>query len=177
VTTERGSTRRQVIAGGAAAAAFGMLGCSSDAPAGRAASEGNRAAAAAAPAQQRRVAMIVHRDPSCGCCENGAAIAQRAGYAVTLRSEPDMAGLKARMRVPAAVASCHTTVVDGLVVEGHVPLADVARLLRERPAGIVGIGVPGMPAGSPGMEVPDGRVDRFDVLAFDDRGRVRPYSA
>jgi hypothetical protein len=77
--------------------------------------------------------------------------------------------------VPADLASCHTTTVGGYVVEGHVPLDQVARLLRERPTGIRGIAVPGMPAGSPGMETPDGSVEPYQVIAFDAQGRTSIY--
>jgi hypothetical protein len=72
--------------------------------------------------------------------------------------------------VPTQAASCHTSVVNGYVVEGHVPADAVKRLLRERPD-VVGIAVPGMPMGSPGMEVPSGKVDAYSVVTFDKAGR------
>ncbi len=83
-----------------------------------------------------------------------------------------MGSVKERLGVPADLASCHTTTVAGYVVEGHVPLDQVARLLRERPPGIRGIAVPGMPSGSPGMETPDGSAEPYQVIAFDDQGRT-----
>ncbi len=120
-------------------------------------------------------AMTVFRDPSCGCCKAWANLALKAGYRVTLREDQDMAGLKRRLDVPEALASCHTAQVNGLVVEGHVPLEDVERLLRERPAGVKGIAVPGMPVGSPGMEVPDGTRQPFQVIAFDTAGNMAVF--
>jgi hypothetical protein len=131
-----------------------------------------KAAPTAAPG-----AMIVYRDPSCGCCESWARIAAKAGFKVDLRDDADMAGVKRRLGVPEDLSSCHTAEVAGLVVEGHVPLEDVARLLRERPPGIRGIAVPGMPAGSPGMEMPDGTKQPFQVIAFDASGRTSVFRA
>jgi hypothetical protein len=90
--------------------------------------------------------------------------------------EPDMTALKRRLGVPPDLASCHTAVVNGLIVEGHVPFDMIHRLLRERPQGVAGIAVPGMPAGSPGMEVPDGRREPFQVIAFDRQGRRRVFA-
>ena len=78
--------------------------------------------------------------------------------------------------LPPELASCHTTEVAGYVIEGHVPAADVLRLLRDKPAGIIGLAVPGMPAGSPGMEVPSGRRDPYQVIAFTADGRGRVFS-
>ncbi len=121
--------------------------------------------------------MIVFRDPSCGCCESWAQIARQAGHSVELRDDQDMPGVKRRLGVPQELASCHTTAVDDFVIEGHVPLEDVARLLRERPPGIKGIAVPGMPLGSPGMEVPDGTKQPFQVIAFAGNGTTSVYRA
>ena len=77
---------------------------------------------------------------------------------------------------PAAVRSCHTGTIGGYVIEGHVPAADIKRLLIERPQ-IVGLAVPGMPAGSPGMEVPSGTVAPYDVLAFDKMGKTTVFAS
>jgi hypothetical protein len=121
--------------------------------------------------------MTVFRDPTCGCCKNWAEIARKAGYAVSVHDDQDMAGIKRRLGVPEALASCHTAEVDGFVIEGHVPLEEVARLLRDRPAGTKGIAVPGMPIGSPGMEVPDGAKQPFQVIAFDAHGNSSVFRA
>ncbi len=109
-------------------------------------------------------AMTVYRSPDCSCCHVWADIARREGWTVATVDVIDMTEFKARHGIPADAQSCHTAIVDGYVVEGHVPLAAVDRLLAERPQ-IDGIGLPGMPAGSPGM----GGVAAapFEVLALD----------
>lgn len=122
------------------------------------------------------VAMTVYRDPSCGCCEAWAKIAQDAGYRVQVIDSPDMPGIKRRHSVPAKLASCHTAIVGGYAIEGHVPLKDVGRLLAVRPQGALGIAVPGMPRGSPGMEMPDGSVDPFHVMTFDSVGGITVFA-
>jgi hypothetical protein len=87
----------------------------------------------------------------------------------------DLAPVKRRLGVPPALQSCHTAVADGYVIEGHVPADVIDRLLRERP-GIVGLAVPGMPVGSPGMEVPGQAAERYQVMAFDRNGRTTVYA-
>jgi hypothetical protein len=87
----------------------------------------------------------------------------------------DLAPIKQKLGVPRALQSCHTAVVEGYVIEGHVPADLVDRLLRERPS-IAGLAVPGMPIGSPGMEVPGRPSERYTVLAFDRSGRTTPYA-
>lgn len=121
------------------------------------------ACAAAEPVQ----ALVVHRDPGCGCCHVWVAYMQQtARFEASVRDEADMPALKRRLGVPADLASCHTAEVAGFIIEGHVPAADVQRLLRERPRGVVGLATPGMPLGSPGMEQVDGTSEAFDVFAF-----------
>ena len=115
--------------------------------------------------------MTVYRDAGCGCCLAWVEHARRAGFNARVVNAPDMAAVKRRLGVPARLASCHTALVAGLIVEGHVPLDRVARLLRNRPANVRGVAVPGMPVGSPGMEAPDGRRQPFDVMVFDAAGR------
>lgn len=159
------------MAGAGALATMLVTGCSASEPQQNAAqSSGPR------PSPARRAAMTVYRDPSCGCCEAWARLAREAGFEATLIDDPDMASVKRRLGVPENLASCHTAVVGDFVLEGHVPFAQVERLLRTRPRGVKGIAVPGMPAGSPGMEMPDGRRDAFDVFAFDAAGRTFVFS-
>lgn len=117
-------------------------------------------------------AMTIYRDPGCGCCLAWAAAARRAGYRTRVIDSPNMALVKRRLGVPPAMASCHTAVVGGLVVEGHVPLDRVDRLLRARSAHLRGVAVPGMPVGAPGMESPDGRHQPFRIYTFDAQGRA-----
>ncbi|WP_237437688.1 DUF411 domain-containing protein [Altericroceibacterium endophyticum] len=111
------------------------------------------------------------RDPNCGCCEEWADhvhAGMQAEIAVEERS--DMGAIKDREGVPVDLRSCHTMMVDGYVIEGHVPAPDIARLLRERPEGVEGLAVPGMPIGSPGMEMGD-RTQPYQVIAFGSAGR------
>lgn len=128
-------------------------------------------------ATPQRVRMAVYRDPNCGCCEEWAAIARKAGYDVTLVDHPNMSAIKRQHGVPEELSSCHTALLAGYVIEGHVPLGDVDRLLEGRPTGIKGLAVPGMPRGSPGMEVPGGAKDPFQVLAFDAAGKSSLFAS
>jgi hypothetical protein len=88
----------------------------------------------------------------------------------------DLAPIKQKLGVPRALRSCHTAVVEGYVIEGHVPADVIDRVLRERPS-VVGLAVPGMPVGSPGMEVPGQAAERYQVLAFDQKGRTTVYTS
>lgn len=98
------------------------------------------------------------------------------GYPVTAENVADITPIKRRYGVPAKLQSCHTAVVSGYVVEGHVPAEVVDRLLRERPR-VAGIAVPGMPTGSPGMETPGRAAERYQVLTFDASGRTAVYAS
>lgn len=151
-----------------------MIGCT---PSGKKQEQqGQAPARKSTPAPVAQLAaMTVYRDPSCGCCEAWAEIARKAGHQVALLDRPDMPAIKRRYGVPEALTSCHTTTVGGYVLEGHVPMEDIARLLKERPSDIKGIAVAGMPRGSPGMEMPDGSKDTFQVIAFDAAGRTSVY--
>lgn len=87
----------------------------------------------------------------------------------------DLSPIKRKLGVPPALQSCHTALVEGYVIEGHVPADVIDRLLRQRPT-VVGLAVPGMPSGSPGMEVPGRLPDRYKVLTFDREGRTTVYA-
>lgn len=117
-------------------------------------------AAAAIPA-------VVHRNPWCGCCEAWAEHLEDHGFAVTIEESEDLAPLKRELGVPPNLESCHTALIEGYVVEGHVPADVIRRLLDERPA-VTGLAVPGMPAGSPGMET--GTTEPYAVFAFGPEG-------
>jgi hypothetical protein len=97
------------------------------------------------------------------------------GFTVDGRDLSDLRGVKRQHRVPAALESCHTGVIDGYVIEGHVPADVIDQLLRERPK-VAGLAVPGMPLGSPGMESPGRKPERYDVIAFDAAGGTRLYA-
>jgi hypothetical protein len=108
----------------------------------------------------------MYRDPGCGCCLSWAGHVEEGMQAkVASVDSNDMAAIKTARGVPQELWSCHTMEVDGYVIEGHVPAEAVAKLLRERPAGVAGLAVPGMPLGSPGMEA-GGRVQPYEVIAF-----------
>ena len=92
-----------------------------------------------------------------------------------MQDAPDLVPIKRRLGVPAALQSCHTAEVEGYILEGHVPADLIDRLLRERPP-VAGLAVPGMPVGSPGMEVPGHAPERFRVLTFDRTGRTAIYA-
>ncbi|MFN2202374.1 MAG: DUF411 domain-containing protein [Caldilineaceae bacterium] len=98
------------------------------------------------------------------------------GFAVTSEPVSNLGQIKLKNHVPTELQSCHTAIVDGYVIEGHVPAEDVERLLQERPD-IVGLAVPGMPVGSPGMEVEGYPDEPFDVIAFDKNGRTEVFAS
>lgn len=129
-------------------------------------------------AQSRQPSVEVYKDPTCGCCSKWIEHLQGHGFtAKVIETDKDkLEALKASRGIPQKARSCHTAIVGAYVVEGHVPAADVQRLLKERPA-IVGIAVPGMPIGSPGMEVPGMKAQSFDVIAFGKDGSTRVFAS
>ena len=129
-------------------------------------------AAAEAPA----AVITVYKSPSCGCCKGWVEHVKAAGYQVEVHDVANVNPVKDDAGVPADARSCHTAIVDGYALEGHVPAEDIARLLKERPA-IAGLAVPGMPVGSPGMEVPGQPADKYDVVAFKADGSTEVYAS
>ena len=129
----------------------------------------------ASPAWASAPQLVVHKTPTCGCCTDWVRHMQTAGFTVRVVEHEDLTPVRTRLRAPDAVASCHIAEVGGYFVEGHVPTADVTRLLPERPRAR-GIGVPGMPGGSPGMERPDGRVQSYRTLLVDRAGAVSVWA-
>lgn len=118
-------------------------------------------------------AVTVYKSPHCGCCSGWVKHLEAAGFAVVVKDVDDVQPVKRREAVPEAVESCHTARVGKYTVEGHVPAHVIKRMLRERPA-IRGIAVPGMPAGSPGME--SMTPVRYQVLAFKGDGSTSVYA-
>jgi hypothetical protein len=118
----------------------------------------------------------VYKDPGCGCCSAWADHLKAAGFTVNVTEKADLADFKTTHGVPSQARSCHTALVGGYVLEGHVPAADVQRLLKEKPA-VVGIAVPGMPIGSPGMEVKGMKAAAYDVVTFDKQGATKVYAS
>lgn len=128
--------------------------------------------AQAAPARE----LVVFKTPYCGCCNGWITHMRRAGFNPVVRVVDDLNPVRAQYGVPFKLSSCHTAVAGRYVIEGHVPPADVARLLAEKP-NAVGLTVPGMPIGSPGMESPSGEMERFATLLLLDRaGRTRVFA-
>ena len=121
------------------------------------------------------VPITVYKTPSCGCCKKWVDHVRAAGFVAVVHDVDDMDAVKKREGVPKALQSCHTAIANGYVIEGHVPAADVLRLLRERPKGVRGVAVPGMPGGSPGMEM-GGPADKYDVVAFARDGGTRVFA-
>ena len=130
-------------------------------------------AGVAATAQGPSPTMVVYKTPTCGCCTKWVEHLQAAGFKVETQHRDDLSGVRQQQKVPAAVTSCHTALVGSYVVEGHVPAADVKKLLSEKPA-VKGIGVPGMPMGSPGMEGPNPQ--KYDTLAFTADGKTSVFA-
>ncbi|HXI20308.1 MAG TPA: DUF411 domain-containing protein [Gemmatimonadales bacterium] len=131
--------------------------------------------AAALPPSFHRTAPVVtvYKSPTCGCCEQWVEHMRAAGFTVKAVDVADVSPYMAELGVPRSLASCHTAIVDGYVIEGHVPADLVHKLLKERPK-IAGLAVPGMVTGSPGME--GNRKDPYDVIAFDLKGKTAVYA-
>lgn len=127
-----------------------------------------------APAHAAGDEVVMYKDPNCGCCGKWAEHMREHGFKVKEVATTQMDVVKREARVPQALGSCHTAKVGGYVVEGHVPAADVRRMLGEKPA-ISGISAPGMPMGSPGMEGPY-PADRYEVVSFDAEGRTAVFA-
>lgn len=120
-----------------------------------------------ARAQQALPLVTVYKEPACGCCGEWVKHMQASGFPVETREVADVTPIRRRYGVPDALSSCHTAFVAGYAIEGHVPAADVERLLRERTKA-KGLAVPGMVPGSPGME--QGRPQPYATIVFDERG-------
>ncbi len=117
--------------------------------------------------------IMVYKSESCGCCKKWVEHLRTSGFPVTTHDVTGLDSIKTELGVPGALHSCHTALVSGYVIEGHVPAADINRLLREKPK-IAGLAVPGMPAGSPGME--GGHKDAYEVMAFDASGTAKVFA-
>ncbi len=119
-------------------------------------------------------AVTVYKDPTCGCCSLWVKHLQENGFEVTVHEVENMAEYKQKYGVPKSAQSCHTGIVDGYTIEGHVPATEIHRLLKERPQA-KGLAVPGMPVGSPGMEVPNVPAQSYKVLLFKADGTTSVY--
>ena len=140
-TSTLNTTRRQLVAGIAAAIALPAL-----------------------ASKPTKIPLEVWKDPNCGCCKDWITYMEDNGFAVTVHDTGNTA-VRAKLGLPQRLGSCHTALVGGYLLEGHVPAADVKKLLKDKPKAL-GLAVPGMPVGSPGMDGPEyqGRKDAYDVL-------------
>ncbi|MGH6640445.1 MAG: DUF411 domain-containing protein [Polaromonas sp.] len=121
--------------------------------------------------------ITVWKDPNCGCCKDWVAHLQASGFQVTVNDSGNESA-RARLGLPGKLGSCHTAQAGGYAIEGHVPARDIQRLLKERPK-VIGLAVPGMPVGSPGMDarIYGGRKDPYDVLLISTDGSTRVYQS
>lgn len=117
----------------------------------------------------------LYKSPTCGCCTEWADIMEKKGYEVNVHHRQNWNDVKQEFGMPNQLMSCHTAVIDGYMVEGHVPEADIARLLEDRPENISGLAAPGMPQHSPGMAAPGQEFKDFNVIAFDKNGAMSLY--
>jgi hypothetical protein len=148
-------------------------GCSKqDAPNASAVSETQRGGAIAQPSTTL-ASIKVYKDPNCGCCKEWVKHLEQNGFKVEVVDMPDLSAVKAKYGVTDTLKACHTGVVNGYVVEGHVPADLILKMLKEKPA-IAGLAVPGMPMGSPGME--GASKQHYDVLTFDRAGHTSVYA-
>lgn len=130
---------------------------------------------AACAQSSRGVALAIYKTPACGCCDAWVAHMREAGFLTTVHVVPDTGPIRASRGMPDALASCHTGLAGGYLIEGHVPAADVRRLLAQKPEA-VGLAVPGMPMGSPGMETARTDRDPYDTLLVLRSGASRVFA-
>lgn len=121
-------------------------------------------------------AITVYKSPTCGCCSLWEAHLRKAGFEVTSAPTDDMAAVRKQYNVPEKMQSCHTAIIDGYVIEGHVPADDIKKLLKERPD-VVGLAAPGMPPKSPGMQPEGEKPAGYDVLSFDREGNQKVFTS
>ena len=120
---------------------------------------------------QTAIHIAVTKGPGCECCEAWAKHLRANGYVVSVAESDDLEGVKSRLGIPEDLRTCHTGQTGEHLLEGHVPAVAVAYLLREKPEGMIGLAVPGMPVGSPGMEVRGAKLDEYPVILFGPAGR------
>jgi hypothetical protein len=123
---------------------------------------------------QAKTPIAVYKDPNCGCCHQWVAHMQANGFAPVVKDVADVNPIKRQHNVPQPLWSCHTALVGSYVIEGHVPAADVRKLLAQKPANVIGLSIPGMPASAPGMYLKP--FHPYTVLAFDAKGKTSTYA-
>lgn len=125
-------------------------------------------------AQAAKISIVVYKSPTCGCCHTWVEHMNASGFVATVKDMSDVNPIKRAHAVTPGLASCHTALVGSYVIEGHVPAADVKRLLAERPKGVVGVTIPGMPQSAPGMDLKP--FQPYTVLAFDAQGKTTVFA-
>lgn len=131
--------------------------------------------ACAQSAEPKGPEVVVHKSATCNCCKLWAQQLRNAGFVITPGNADDLNPVKDRLGVPAQMRSCHTGEIAGYFIEGHVPIKDIQRLLKDRPDA-KGLAVPGMPVGSPGMESPSGKIERYTVFLINKDGGAEVFS-
>lgn len=121
--------------------------------------------------------ITVYKSPTCGCCSKWEEHLTKAGFQVTSKPTENMVEIRRQYNVPDKMQSCHTAIIDGYVIEGHVPADDVKKLLETRPEGIAGLAAPGMPQNSPGMQPEGKKPSGYDVLSFDRQGNAKVFTS
>ena len=129
--------------------------------------------AISSPSQSSGPLITVFKTPTCGCCGKWVEHLKANGFTVKVQEVNDTSAYERQYRVPRSMVSCHTAVVNGYTIEGHVPAEEIKRLLSERPR-VVGLAVPGMPVGSPGMDA--AHSDAYSVFVFDESGHSSIYA-
>ena len=167
-------------------ASFFVLGCGSEGRAADASAsespsltsmqEMQTQATAVSTAPADAPTVMVYKAPTCGCCEGWVEHLRENGWEVTVEDRNDIDQIKNLLGIPVQLRSCHTAEIGNYLVEGHVPASDIRRLLEEGPR-VAGLSAPGMPIGSPGMEVPGREPQPYDVLAFDGDGRTTVFAS
>jgi len=150
------------------------VGCSNAGDSANVSSKTSSPAVAENTVTQTKPEVVMYKSPNCECCTGWADHLRKEGFRVAVNKRDDMDTIKTKFGVTEKLASCHTAIVDGYVIEGHVPAADVERLLRERPD-IVGLTAPGMPMKSPGMQAVGQQPKGYSVLAFDKDGNTTVF--
>ncbi len=129
----------------------------------------------AADGPGRDEVITIYKSPTWGCCAGWTLYLRGNGFTVKVEETENLTEIKSRYQVPTEVQSCHTAIVGGYVIEGHVPITEIERMLTERPD-ISGIGVAGMPPGSPGMDIAGFETDPYNVVSFDETGVIEVYA-
>ncbi len=119
--------------------------------------------------------ITVYKSPTCGCCTDWEVYLEKEGFEVISHERTNMDAIKKEYGVKSHLTSCHTGIIDGYVIEGHVPADDIKRLLKEKPE-VAGLTAPGMPQHSPGMQPPGEKPRGYSVLSFDKEGRTRVFT-